>query len=160
MLRVRAVPDRSATTRGSAACSIRDCRFESIARLMYRTLLKSKIHRVQVTDADLHYVGSVTIDRRLMEAADILEHEQVDIYDITNGARLTTYALPGPEGSGTICINGAAAHLVRPGDLVIIASYAVFDDQEARAHQPHIVLVDAQNRIASQEPPQTDEDVC
>lgn len=127
---------------------------------MYRTLLKSKIHRVQVTDADLHYVGSVTIDRRLMEAADILEHEQVDIYDITNGARLTTYALPGPEGSGTICINGAAAHLVRPGDLVIIASYAVFDDQEARAHQPHIVLVDAQNRIASQEPPQTDEDVC
>jgi len=127
---------------------------------MYRTLLKSKIHRVQVTDADLHYVGSVTIDRRLMEAADILEHEQVDIYDITNGARLTTYALAGPLDSGTICINGAAAHLVRPGDLVIIASYAVYDDQEARRHQPHIVLVNARNRIASEDMPPTEEDVC
>jgi aspartate 1-decarboxylase len=127
---------------------------------MYRTLLKSKIHRVQVTDADLHYVGSVSIDRRLMEAADILEHEQVDIYDITNGARLTTYALVGPADSGTICINGAAAHLVRPGDLVIIASYAIYDDQEARTHQPHIVLVDARNRIASEDLPKTEDDVC
>lgn len=126
----------------------------------YRTLLKSKIHRVRVTDADLHYVGSVTIDRRLMEAADILEHEQVDIYDITNGSRLTTYALSGPAGSGTICINGAAAHLVHPGDLVIIASYAVYDDQDARAHQPHIVLVDQQNRIASEGMPKAEDDVC
>ena len=127
---------------------------------MYRTLLKSKIHRVRVTDADLHYVGSVTIDRRLMEAADILEHEQVDIYDITNGARLTTYALAGPPDSGTICINGAAAHLVRPDDLVIIVSYAVYDDQEVRAHQPKIVLVDERNHIALKAVPQADEDVC
>jgi len=121
---------------------------------MYRTLLKSKIHRVRVTDADLHYRGSVTIDRRLMDAADIIEHEQVAVYDITNGARLTTYAISGPAGSGTICINGAAAHLVRPGDLVIIASYAQYDDREARAHEPRIVLVDDQNRIVSAQVPQ------
>jgi aspartate 1-decarboxylase len=113
-----------------------------------------------VTAADLHYVGSVTIDRRLMEAADILEHEQVDIYDVTNGARLTTYAISGPAGSGTICINGAAAHLVKPGDLVIIASYAQYEDQEARAHQPHVILVDAQNRIVSEARPPADEDDC
>ncbi len=112
---------------------------------MFRTLLKSKIHRARVTDADLHYVGSVTIDRRLMQAADIIEHEQVDIYDVTNGARLTTYALAGPPDSGTICVNGAAAHLVRPGDLVIIAAYGAYDEQEARAHQPRIVQVDAGN---------------
>ena len=127
---------------------------------MYRTLLKSKIHRVRVTAADLHYVGSVTIDRRLMDAADILEHEQVDIYDITNGARLTTYAISGPAGSGTICINGAAAHLVKPGDLVIIASYAQYEDQEARTYQPHVILVDAQNRIVSEAMPKADEDDC
>ena len=127
---------------------------------MHRTLLKSKIHRARVTDADLHYRGSVTIDRRLMEAADIIEHEQVAIYDITNGARLTTYAISGPAGSGTICINGAAAHLVRPGDLVIIASYAQYEDQEARAHQPHIVLVDEQNRIVSEQTPEANDDVC
>ena len=95
-----------------------------------------------------------------MDAADIIEHEQVAIYDITNGARLTTYAISGPAGSGTICINGAAAHLVRPGDLVIIASYAAYDDQQARAHQPHIVLVDKQNRIASEDMPKAEEDVC
>jgi aspartate 1-decarboxylase len=127
---------------------------------MFRTLLKSKIHRVRVTDADLHYRGSVTIDRRLMEAADIIEHEQVAIYDITNGARLTTYAISGPAGSGTICINGAAAHLVRPGDLVIIASYAQYEDQEARAHEPHIVLVDDQNRIIPAPMPQVIDDEC
>lgn len=127
---------------------------------MYRTLLKSKIHRVRVTDADLHYRGSVTIDRLLMDAADIIEHEQVAVYDITNGARLTTYAISGPAGSGTICINGAAAHLVRPGDLVIIASYAQYEDQEARAHEPRIVLVDDQNRIVSAQVPQADDDVC
>jgi aspartate 1-decarboxylase len=127
---------------------------------MYRTLLKSKIHRVRVTAADLHYVGSVTIDRRLMEAADILEHEQVDIYDITNGARLTTYAISGPAGSGTICINGAAAHLVKPGDLVIIASYAQYEDREARTHQPRVILVDAQNRLVSEALPPAAEDDC
>ena len=114
---------------------------------MKRTLLKSKIHRAHVTAADLHYEGSVTIDRALMEAADIVEYEQVDIYDITNGARLTTYAISAPPGSGTICINGAAAHLVKPGDLVIIANYAQYGKKELKTHQPRILLVDAENRI-------------
>ena len=116
---------------------------------MIRTLLKSKIHRAQVTQADLHYVGSVTIDQALMEQADILENEQVDIYNITNGSRLTTYAIPGPPQSGVICINGAAARLVSPGDLVIIASYAQYDPQEAKNHQPKVLLVDQENRVAA-----------
>jgi len=132
----------------------------SLPSPMHRTLLKSKIHRARVTDADLHYRGSVTIDRRLMEAADIVEHEQVAIYDITNGARLTTYAISAPPGSGTMCINGAAAHLVRPGDLVIIASYALYADREARSHKPHVILVDDQNRLVSEQMPEADEDVC
>lgn len=114
---------------------------------MLRTLLKSKLHRATVTQADLEYEGSVTIDRLLMEAADIVEFEQVDIYDITNGSRLTTYALPGDAGGGTICINGAAAHLVNPGDLVIIASYAQYNEVEARQHSPQIILVNDQNSI-------------
>ena len=114
---------------------------------MLLSLLKSKIHRARVTDADLHYEGSVTIDRGLMEAVGILDYEQVDVYDVTNGARLTTYAIPGARGSGTICINGAAAHLVKPGDLIIIAAYAQFDEHEAKTHQPRVVLVDEQNRI-------------
>jgi aspartate 1-decarboxylase len=114
---------------------------------MYRTLLKSKIHRACVTQAELHYKGSVTIDRDLMDAADILDHEQVDIYDITNGSRLTTYAIPGPPGSGVICINGAAAHLVNPNDLVIITSYAQYEDSEARSHEPIVLIVDERNRI-------------
>ncbi len=119
---------------------------------MKRTLLKSKIHRARVTAADLHYEGSVTIDLDLMEAADIVEYEQVDIYDITNGARLTTYAISGPRGSGTICINGAAAHLVQPGDLVIIANYAQYGQQEVRAHEPRICRVDAENRLVPKRP--------
>ncbi len=114
---------------------------------MIRTLLKSKIHRACVTQADLHYKGSVTIDRDLMDAADILDHEQVDIYDITNGSRLTTYAIPGPPGSGVICINGAAAHLVNPNDLVIITSYAQYEDSEARSHEPIVLIVDERNHI-------------
>ena len=114
---------------------------------MIRTLLKSKIHRACVTQADLHYKGSVTIDRDLMDAADILDHEQVDIYDITNGSRLTTYAIPGPPGSGVICINGAAAHLVNPHDLVIITSYAQYEDSEARSHEPIVLIVDERNQI-------------
>lgn len=114
---------------------------------MRRTLLKSKIHRATVTDANLHYEGSVTIDHELLTAADILEYERVEIYDVTNGARLTTYAIAGERGSGTICINGAAAHLVDPGDLVIIASYAEYSENEAAQHQPRIVLVDRTNRI-------------
>lgn len=118
---------------------------------MIRTLLKSKIHRATVTQADLHYRGSVTIDQDLMEAADIIQNEQVDIYDITNGARLTTYAIAGPRGSGTICINGAAAHLVNSGDLVIITSYAQYDEHEVRSHQPRVLLVDEKNCVASDE---------
>ena len=110
-------------------------------------MFHAKIHRATVTQADLHYVGSVTVDQDLLDAAGILPFEQVDIYDITNGSRLTTYALSGPPGSGTICINGAAAHLVRPGDLVIIASYGVFDEEEARNLKPTVVLVDERNRI-------------
>ena len=114
---------------------------------MARTMLKSKIHRATVTQADLHYVGSISIDRALMEAADLLEGEQVVIADITNGARLETYVIPAPAGSGMIGINGAAAHLVSAGDLVIIMSYAGLDDAEARALQPRIVHVDERNQI-------------
>jgi len=114
---------------------------------MRRTLLKSKIHRARVTEAELHYVGSVTIDRDLMDAADILDHEQVQIYNITNGSRLTTYAIEGEPGSGTICINGAAAHLVDPDDLVIITSYAEYEEDEAQSHHPRVLLVDESNRV-------------
>ena len=112
-----------------------------------RIMMKSKIHRATVTQADLHYVGSVTLDAALMEAADLLEGEQVSIVDITNGARIETYVIPGPRGSGVIGINGAAAHLVHPRDLVIIMSYAVLDDAEARALEPRVVHVDEQNRV-------------
>ncbi len=113
---------------------------------MFRTMLKSKIHRATVTHADLHYVGSVTIDADLMEAADLLEGEQVTIVDIDNGNRLVTYAITGQRGSGVIGINGAAAHLVHPGDLVILIAYATMDDAEARTHRPRVVFVDAANR--------------
>ncbi len=110
-------------------------------------MFHAKIHRARVTEADLHYVGSVTVDQELLEAASILPYEQVDIYDITNGARLTTYALPGERGSGEVKINGAAAHLVRPGDLVILVAYGVFEEEEARSLKPTVVLVDERNRI-------------
>ncbi|ANE78999.1 aspartate 1-decarboxylase [Mycobacterium adipatum] len=113
---------------------------------MLRTMLKSKIHRATVTQADLHYVGSVTIDADLMDAADLLEGEQVTIVDIDNGNRLITYAITGERGSGVIGINGAAAHLVHPGDLVILIAYATMEDAQARAYQPRIVFVDAANR--------------
>ena len=114
---------------------------------MYRTMLKSKIHRATVTQADLHYVGSVTIDQDLLDAADLLPGEQVAIVDVTNGARLETYVIAGERGSGVIGINGAAAHLVHPGDLVILISYAQLDDVTARTYQPRIVHVDAANRV-------------
>ncbi|UJW34681.1 aspartate 1-decarboxylase [Saccharothrix sp. AJ9571] len=114
---------------------------------MYRTMLKSKIHRATVTQADLHYVGSLTVDEDLMEAADLLPGEQVCIVDVTNGARLETYVIPGERGSGIIGINGAAAHLVHPGDLVIIISYAQLDNAEAAAFTPRVVFVDAGNRV-------------
>src|SRR2546423_8190845 len=115
---------------------------------MYRTMLKSKIHRVTVTQADLHYVGSVTVDEDLMEAADLLPGEQVSIVDVTNGARLETYVIKGERGSGVLGINGAAAHLVHPGDLVILISYGQMEDREAREFRPRIVFVDERNRVA------------
>lgn len=114
---------------------------------MMRIMMKSKIHRATVTQADLNYVGSVTLDTVLMEAADLLEGEQVAIVDITNGARLETYVIPGERGSGVIGINGAAAHLVQPGDLVIIISYAAMEEREARGFRPKVVHVDDKNRI-------------
>ncbi|MFF9591664.1 aspartate 1-decarboxylase [Streptomyces sp. NPDC014646] len=114
---------------------------------MLRTLFKSKIHRATVTHADLHYVGSVTVDADLMEAAYLLPGELVHIVDIDNGARLETYVIEGERGSGVIGVNGAAAHLVHPGDLVILISYAQVDDVEARTLTPRVVHVDADNRI-------------
>jgi aspartate 1-decarboxylase len=114
-----------------------------------RTMMKSKIHRATVTQADLHYVGSISLDRDLMDAADLLEGEQVAIVDITNGARLETYVIPAPRGSGMIGINGAAARLVHEGDLVIIISYGMLSDAEARALKPRVVHVDDQNRIVA-----------
>ena len=114
---------------------------------MFRTMLKSKIHRATVTQADLHYVGSVTVDEDLLDAADLLPGEQVAIVDVTNGARLETYVIPGRRGSGVIGINGAAAHLVHPGDLVILISYGQMDDAEARAYRPRVVHVDVDNRV-------------
>ena len=114
---------------------------------MLRTMMKSKIHRATVTQADLHYVGSVTVDEDLLDAADLLPGELVHIVDITNGARLETYTIAGERGSGVIGINGAAAHLVHPGDLVILISYAQMDTVEARTYRPAIVHVDADNRV-------------
>ena len=114
---------------------------------MMRIMMKSKIHRATVTQADLHYVGSISIDRDLMEASDLLEGEKVAIVDVTNGARLETYVIPAPRGSGMIGINGAAAHLVHQGDLVIIISYAMVDDAEARTLKPTVVHVDEKNQV-------------
>ena len=108
-------------------------------------MLKSKIHRARVTDAQLHYPGSITIDRDLIEVAELLEHEQVHVLDIDNGARFETYVIAGERGSREICINGAAARLALPGDCVIILSYAVCTDAEARGHRPTIVVCDERN---------------
>ncbi len=116
---------------------------------MFRTMLKSKIHRARVTQADLHYVGSITIDADLMEAADILPHELVHVLDVDNGSRLETYAIEGERGAGEICINGAAARLVSPGDTVLILSYQTILDEEARDVQPKILLMDEANRVVS-----------
>ncbi|MED5802620.1 aspartate 1-decarboxylase [Gordonia sp. Z-3] len=114
---------------------------------MFRTMMKSKIHRARVTQADLHYVGSVTIDQDLLDAADLLEGEQVTIVDIDNGARLETYVIAGERGSGVIGINGAAAHLVHPDDLVIIIAYGIVNEQELREYSPSVVFVDDRNRV-------------
>lgn len=116
---------------------------------MRRRMFLGKIHRATITHADLDYEGSVTIDADLLDAAGILEHEEVQIWNITQGTRLATYALQGPRGSGVICVNGAAAHHMSPGDLAIIASFGDMTDEEARAHKPKVVLVDAENRIVS-----------
>ncbi|ACU98510.1 aspartate 1-decarboxylase [Saccharomonospora viridis] len=116
---------------------------------MYRTMLKSKIHRATVTQADLHYVGSVTVDRTLMEAADLLPGEQVTIVDVTNGARLETYVIEGERDSGVLGINGAAAHLIHPGDIVILIAYGIMDSAEAASFEPRIVFVDGDNRIVN-----------
>lgn len=112
---------------------------------MRRRMMKSKIHRATVTDADLHYVGSITVDADLMAAADLTEYEQVAVVDIDNGSRLETYVIAGAPGSGDICLNGAAARLVSPGDKVIIISYADFDEAEMVDYQPRIVHVDTAN---------------
>jgi aspartate 1-decarboxylase len=115
---------------------------------MLRTMLKSKIHRATVTVADLHYVGSVTVDEDLMDAADLLPGEQVTIVDVTNGARLQTYVIAGERGSGVLGINGAAAHLVHPGDIVILIAYGLMDRAEATAYRPRVVFVDGRNRVS------------
>src|SRR4051794_1587767 len=114
---------------------------------MLRTMMKSKIHRATVTQADLHYVGSVTVDQDLLDAADLLPGELVHIVDVTNGARLETYTIAGERGSGVIGINGAAARLVHPGDVVILIGYGQLETAEARIFEPHVVFVDADNRI-------------
>ncbi len=114
---------------------------------MQRKMLKSKIHRATLTGADLQYEGSITIDRDLMDAADILPYEAVCIWDVNNGSRFETYAIEGERGSGSVCVNGAAARLVAPGDLVIIASFVNMDNKEALQHEPKLVFVDERNRI-------------
>lgn len=114
---------------------------------MRRTLLKSKIHRARVTDADLHYEGSVTVDRDLMDAADLVRFERVEIYNVTNGERFATYVIPGERGKGEIVINGAAAHKAGRGDVVILCSYAEVEEAEVKAHRVHLVYVDEGNRI-------------
>ncbi|GFE58352.1 aspartate 1-decarboxylase [Geobacter sp. AOG1] len=114
---------------------------------MERKMLKSKIHRATVTGADLHYEGSVTIDKDLMEAADIIPYEAVAVWNVTNGSRLETYAIEGERGSGVICLNGAAARLVAPRDLVIIASFVNMKNEEALNYEPKLVFVDDQNRM-------------
>ncbi|ACT01102.1 MULTISPECIES: aspartate 1-decarboxylase [Paenibacillus] len=113
---------------------------------MYRTMMKSKLHRATVTEANLNYVGSITIDEDLMDAADIWENEKVQIVNNNNGARFETYVITGKRGSGVICLNGAAARQVQPGDQVIIISYASMSNEEARAHKPIVTILDSDNR--------------
>ncbi|ADG77208.1 Aspartate 1-decarboxylase OS=Tsukamurella paurometabola (strain ATCC 8368 / DSM / CCUG 35730/ CIP 100753 / JCM 10117 / KCTC 9821 / NBRC 16120 / NCIMB 702349/ NCTC 13040) OX=521096 GN=panD PE=3 SV=1 [Tsukamurella paurometabola] len=113
---------------------------------MLRTMMTSKIHRATVTEANLHYVGSVTVDADLLDAANLLEGEQVAIVDVTNGARLETYTIAGERGSGVIGINGAAAHLVSPGDIVILIAYGQLDERELKTYAPSVVFVDAENK--------------
>ena len=125
---------------------------------MFRTMLGGKIHRATVTEADLHYVGSITLDQDLLDAAGICVNEKVQIVNNNNGARLETYTIPGERGSGVICLNGAAARLVQKGDIVIIMSYVLMSNEEAKNHEPKVVLVNEQNKIRGiihYEPPHT-----
>ena len=117
---------------------------------MFKIMMKSKIHRARVTESNLHYEGSITIDEALMEEADILPYEQVEIYNVTNGERFTTYAIKGERNSGIICINGAAAHKAKKDDLIIIVTYASYDEKELASFQPKKVYVDNKNRIKNQ----------
>ena len=119
---------------------------------MQRYFLKCKIHRATVTEADLNYIGSITIDEDLLDAAGMSEYEKVHVLDITNGNRIETYIIKGEKGSGEICINGAAAHLIKKGHLVIIVAYCVLNESEVQSHNPVIVHVDEQNRIADKLP--------
>ena len=121
--------------------------FDYVFKIMFRTLLGGKIHRATVTQADLNYVGSITVDEDLLDAAGILVNEKVQIVNNNNGARLETYTIAGKRGSGVICLNGAAARLVQPGDVVIIMSYVLLSEPEISAHEPKVVLVDEANRI-------------
>ena len=114
---------------------------------MKRLMFKSKIHRATVTSANLNYEGSLTVDADLLDEADILPYEQIHVWDVSNGARLVTYALPGVRGSGEVCVNGAGAHLIKPGDLVIVATYTLMTGRKARKYQPTVVFVDAANKI-------------
>ena len=125
---------------------------------MFRTMLGGKIHRATVTEADLNYVGSITIDQDLLDAAGICVNEKVQIVNNNNGARLETYTIPGERGSGVICLNGAAARLVQKGDIVIIMSYVLMSNEEAKNHEPKVVLVNEQNKLRGMihyEPPHT-----
>lgn len=125
---------------------------------MFRTMMKAKIHRARVTEADLNYVGSITIDSDILKQVDILPHEKVQVVNNNNGARLETYVIPGEAGSGIICLNGAAARLVQKGDTVIIVTYAMIDERELVTHKPKVAIMDEQNKIIElidQEPPLT-----
>lgn len=113
---------------------------------MFRTMMKAKLHRATVTEANLNYVGSITIDEDLLELVDMLPNEKVQVVNNNNGARLETYIIPGPRGSGVVCLNGAAARLVHPGDTVIIISYAMMTEEEARRHQPKVAVLDKNNK--------------
>lgn len=114
---------------------------------MQRHLMKSKIHRATITGADLHYEGSLTVDEELLEAADLVTYEEIQVVNVNTGSRFTTYVIPGPRGSGIMQLNGAAARLGHPGDVVILISYGVFTEQEAARHTPRVVFVDEQNRL-------------
>ncbi|MFB4169194.1 aspartate 1-decarboxylase [Virgibacillus sp. JSM 102003] len=126
---------------------------------MFRTMMKAKIHRARVTEANLNYVGSITIDQNLLDQVDMLPHEKVQIVNNNNGARFETYVIPGERGSGTICLNGAAARLVQPNDIVIIVSYALISNEELASYKPKVAIMNNSNgieQLIEQEPPLTE----